>query len=611
MPDEAIPPSPDIRPIRLIAEDLPVPTVVLEGPAHRIVYLNPAFSHATGRNAADLAGLTAAEAFPRQAVGGRVPLLDQVRSEGQAVTRRAQALRLKADEARFWDLEATPLRHGGSAVAGILLQCRDVTEQQQALRQGEAARATLDALFAHVPEGLAIGDGRAARLSRVSAHGLAMVGRSAAEVMGQGAELHPETWRVCHADGTPAAAEELPLARAAAHGELVQDAIWQLRDAAGALIPVMCNAGPIRDATGRVTGGIVAWRDMSEVRRTEAALRASEARFRSLAEAMPHGVWQTDAAGRMEYLNARWRDYGGTAAAAGWDAMLHPEDAGRFIEDWAAVRAAGAEMDVDVRLKRAMDGAWRWFRVKGAPVADAAGQLRHWVGTCTDIEDSRQAEVALRDALAAQRMLAREADHRIKNSLQLVAALLRLQSGRAADPVTRAALEAATARVRAVAEAHRALQNSADLRNVQLHHMLRDLAAAAAALHPGADIRVVAPERLSLDAERAIPLALVLSELVTNALKHAYPEGQGGPVYLLAEANGDRLLAVVADDGCGLAEGSNSSGSLGDTVVRSLSRQIGASLSRTANGSRGLRVALDLPLDPSAAAATAEPSPGS
>ena len=485
MPDEATPPSPDIRPIQALVEDLPVPTALLEGPAHRIAYLNPAFGRVLGRATAALLGLPAAEAFPRQAVRGRVPLLDLVRAEGQPVLRRAQPLRLKADEPRFWDLEATPLRNGGSAIVGILLQCRDVTAQQQALRQGEAARATLDALFAHVPEGLAIGDGRQARLSRVSAHGLAMVGRTAAEVIGQGADLHPTTWRVCHPDGSPAAAEELPLARAAAHGELVQNAVWQLRGADGGLIPILCNAGPIRDSAGRVTGGIVAWRDMSEVRR---------------------------------------------------------------------------------------------------------------------------AEDALRKALAAQRMLAREADHRIKNSLQLVAALLRLQSGRAADPATRAALEAATARVRAVAEAHRALQNSADLRSVQLHDMLRDLAAAAAALHPGADIRIIAPEGLSLDAERAIPLALVLSELVTNALKHAYPEGQGGPVYLMAEARGDRLLAVVADDGCGMAEGREGHGSLGETVVRSLARQIGATVRRSANGTGGLRVALDLPLDP---AATAEPSPGS
>jgi len=186
--------------------------------------------------------------------------------------------------------------------------------------------------------------------------------------------------------------------------------------------------------------------------------------------------------------------------------------------------------------------------------------------------------------------------------------------GRAADPLTRAALEAATARVRAVAEAHRALQNSADLRSVQRDDMLRDLAAAAA-LHPGADIRILAPQGLSLDAERAITLALVLSELVTNALKHAYPAGQGGPVYQMAEASAGRLLAVVADDGQGVAAGSGGPAPdavhapLGETVVRSLARQIGATLARAVNGARGLRVALDLPLEPGGP--TAGPSPGS
>jgi two-component sensor histidine kinase len=144
------------------------------------------------------------------------------------------------------------------------------------------------------------------------------------------------------------------------------------------------------------------------------------------------------------------------------------------------------------------------------------------------------------------------------------------------------------------------LQNSADLRSVRLADMLRDLAAAAGALHPGADVRIAAPDALMLDAERAIPLALILSELVTNALKHAYPLDGSGPVHLTAEAAGGRLLAVVADEGRGLpAEGSKGAStgghSLGETVVRSLARQIGAEVRRSSPG-RGLRVELDLPL---------------
>lgn len=561
---------------------LPVPAVYLAGPAHKVLHANAAFAAAAGRSVTQLIGRAAAEAFPRQAVAGKVPLLEQVRSSGRAQRRAAQPLRLAADQPRFWDVEATPFADG------ILLQLRDVTAQQQALRQGEAARATLDALFAHVPEGLAIAEGRAARLRRVSAHGLAMVGRSAAEVLGQDAGSRQQSWQIYHLDGvTPARPEELPLSRAAGQGELVENAAWLMRDASGRMIPILSNAGPIRDASGRVTGAILAWRDMTELRR-------AEARFRSLAEAMPHGVWECDASGRGEYANARWRDYAGAAFAEGFAALVHPEDADRFAEDWASVRAAGAELDIDLRLRR-QDGAYRWHRVRGAPLLDAAGVQRHWVGSCTDIEDRLEAADQLRAALAAQQLLAREADHRIKNSLQLVAALLRLQSGRAASADTRAALEAATARVRAVAEAHKALQNSADLRHVRLGDMLRDLAAAAAALHQGADIRIAAPDGLTLDAERAIPLALVLSELVTNALKHAYPEGGSGPVLLAAEADGDRLLAIVQDEGRGL-DGSAAHG-LGETVVTSLARQIGAALRRESPG-RGLRVVLEMPLRP-------------
>src|SRR5690242_300592 len=147
---------------------------------HRILYVNPAFEQAIGREAARLVGRAAAEAFPRQAVAGRVPLLDKVRGTGRPVCRSAVPLRLRPDELRYWDLEVSPLRpeHGPNHAApgALLVQLRDVTDRCRALREGEAARARLDALFAFAPEGLLIAEGRRARARRISAHGLTMAG---------------------------------------------------------------------------------------------------------------------------------------------------------------------------------------------------------------------------------------------------------------------------------------------------------------------------------------------------------------------------------------------------------------------------------------------------
>jgi two-component sensor histidine kinase len=229
-------------------------------------------------------------------------------------------------------------------------------------------------------------------------------------------------------------------------------------------------------------------------------------------------------------------------------------------------------------------------------VRDPAGRIHHWVGTCTNTEERHQAEARLREALAAQERLLREAEHRIKNSLQLVAALLRLQSGRIPEPAAREALEAATVRVQAVAEAHRALQMSPDLRSVQLIDMLRELAAGASVQHPGTDIRTGAPDGLALDAERAIPLALILSELVADALRHERPEGAAHPVRLEAQLEAGRLAVSVVDGGTVLPEGGSAS-RLGEAVIRALARQIGAELQSESAAGTGTRVTLRMGLE--------------
>jgi PAS domain S-box-containing protein len=385
---------------------------------------------------------------------------------------------------------------------------------------------------------------------------------------------------------------------AVASGE-TYEAEYRVRRPGGGWRWTAARAVAVRGSAGRVREWVGANTDIEARKLAEAGLRASEDRFRTLAEAMPHLVWQTDAGGRPEYLNRRWRAVTGLGIAAvadgGWTAALHLEDTARLHEAWTAALATGGEFDADARIRTAT-GGYRWHRVKAAPVRDAGGRIRHWVGTCTDVEERHHAEDRLREALVAQEQLVREADHRIKNSLQLVAALLRLQSARMEAPGAREALEAATARVQAVAEAHRALQMSPDLRSVRLSDMLRELASGASVQHPGSDIRIAAPEGLALDAERAIPLALILSELLAEALRHERAAG-GDPVRLEAWVEDSRLAVAVADGGVALPDGS-SAGRLGETVIRALARQIGADLAT--EPSSGTRMVLRLGLEAAA-----------
>lgn len=206
-------------------------------------------------------------------------------------------------------------------------------------------------------------------------------------------------------------------------------------------------------------------------------------------------------------------------------------------------------------------------------------------------------EQKLRDALAARDLLLREADHRIKNSLQLVASLLAMQRSRLSDTEVAAALDEAIARVRSVAQVHRAFQQSSDLRSVPFGRILRDICEHVDEFAARISVECEADGDLELDSERAIPLGLIVSELLTNAVRHAYPAGQEGVVRARAVEREGTLSIEIADDGAGLTSSPDQGEqpNLGMTIVRALCRQISGEMEIDSRPGQGTRVTLRLP----------------
>ncbi len=211
------------------------------------------------------------------------------------------------------------------------------------------------------------------------------------------------------------------------------------------------------------------------------------------------------------------------------------------------------------------------------------------------LERSRR-EHELEAALTARDLLLREADHRIKNSLQLVASLLSIQRARLCDEMSLAALDGAISRVRAVAEAHRALFHSRDLQNVEFGRMLEDICSHVGTLSPAVTVQCEADTGLDIDAERAIPLGLVANELLTNAVRHAYAEGQEGIVTATARREGDDVVLTVADAGRGIAADKPPARSLGSTIVAALAKQVGARTETATAPGAGTTVVLRVPV---------------
>ncbi|WP_209378837.1 response regulator [Pararoseomonas baculiformis] len=148
---------------------------------------------------------------------------------------------------------------------------------------------------------------------------------------------------------------------------------------------------------------------LGERQRAERALRDSEARFRTLADAMPQMVWSADPDGRHTYFNARWHAFtgivGGQFPGGDWLSLVHPEDRERLTARWRHSLETGEPYEMEYRLRR-HDGVHRWALARALPMRDAAGRIVQWFGSSTDIEEIvRAREVMARSRLELEQQV--------------------------------------------------------------------------------------------------------------------------------------------------------------------------------------------------------------
>ncbi|EWY40970.1 histidine kinase [Skermanella stibiiresistens SB22] len=297
----------------------------------------------------------------------------------------------------------------------------------------------------------------------------------------------------------------------------------------------------------------------------------------------------------------------GLAAENGRLRHLLAQSQARLLEAQVAARPDTMDRPVDLEgqlnvLNEELRVSLEELQVTAEELETANTMLREFNETLerqiAERTASLAAALAQRDAaLGRKDLLIREVDHRVKNSLQMVMSLLRIQSAKVGDPKTRRALQTAMVRIQAIAQVHTMLYARSDVEAVAFDRYLDEICSFLGATL-GANVRgrklLVEAETVELLPDLAIPLALITTELVTNAFRHAF-DGTAGTVWVRFHRRDGGLELVVADDGRGLApdfDPSQADG-LGLQVVMAMVNQVGGKLDISRND--GACFALTLP----------------
>ncbi|HET9821389.1 MAG TPA: histidine kinase dimerization/phosphoacceptor domain -containing protein [Burkholderiaceae bacterium] len=289
-----------------------------------------------------------------------------------------------------------------------------------------------------------------------------------------------------------------------------------------------------------------------------------------------------------------------------WATHLHPDDAPRVLGGLGPLFEHGHHSH-QYRFQH-RDGSWRWMHDEIALVRDEQGRPVEMVGCWLDIDARARAEEQLRTALREKDVLLKEVYHRVKNNLQVVSSLLQLQQRTSPAPAREVLAESAN-RIKSMALVHEQLYRSEDLSSIDftayLEQLVEHLQQAAGDVARRAPVRldVVA---LSLGVETAIPLGLVVNELIGNAYKHAFPDARRGSVSVsLRRTEAGSATIVVRDDGVGVPAGFDpaASPSLGMQLVVSLTEQLEGSLRFERGDDGGTCVSLRFALPVKGAAA--------
>jgi PAS domain S-box-containing protein len=359
--------------------------------ADRTVWENERMYEIFGHTHAD-GPLSKAQFIERYLHPDDASTLEQKMTDGMKSRRPVHTgfrIRRKDGALRWLDLSASFELARDQTPIRILGMLTDITERKQIEESLRESQERLQLFIEHAPAALAMFD-REMRYLAVSRRWMADYHLGDRDIRSRSHyDVFPEIseqWKAVH--------------RRALEGEVVRTDEDCFVRADGIVQWLRWDVRPWYSANGAIGGIVIFTEDITEQKRAEQELRASELRFRTMISAIPNLTYETDADGANIFTSDQWREYTGVTAeessGAGFIRAYHPEEAEDVLAQWSAAVRLGASFERKCRI-RAADGNYRWFLNRAQPGRDAEGRLVRWAGSLTDIDDLIRAEERARE----------------------------------------------------------------------------------------------------------------------------------------------------------------------------------------------------------------------
>lgn len=346
----------------------------------------------------------------------------------------------------------------------------------------------------------------------------------------------------------------------------------------GELIPVEINAHLFTIRGEEYILSIV--RDIRDRKKAEEALKNSEMKYRNIFENVQDIFYQTDSNGIIIEISPSIERYAGyrpeeLIGKSVEMVYVHPEDSKDLRKE---IAEKGEVVDYELKLKTKNDEV-KYVSTNAHFLLDSNKNRIGVEGSLRDISERKNIEIQIHNSLIEKEMLLKEIHHRVKNNLTIISSLLNLQSRYITDKESREIFKQSQNRAKSMALIHEKLYQSTDLKKIDFGDYIQSLSSDlfhTNVVNPNLITLKLNVEEIFLDINTAIPLGLIVNELITNSLKHAFPTDMTGEININFHSKDNQYEFIMKDNGIGFPENINfaNTDSLGLQIINSLTKQI-------------------------------------